>query len=241
MKVKITLSYDGSRFYGFQEQNSGVKTVANEIKYALNRLGIELNFNASGRTDRGVHATYQVIDLLLPNYWSDLKRFQSYLNRQLYPYIHIKSIKRVEESFHARFHAKSRLYRYLIYRGGFSPFLSDYALFKESLNIDLLNKAAKIFEGEHDFKEFYKLGSDEKSTVRRIKRSFFYTYRDFYIYSVEADGFLRSQIRMMLSFLLKIDDGKLSIDELKDQLELKRVYTKELVEPNGLYLSFVKY
>lgn len=241
MKVKLILSYDGSKFYGFQEQNSGVKTVSNTLKDALSLLGVEPKFNASGRTDRGVHATYQVIDLTLPKHWRDLIRFKTYLNRHLLPSIYVKSVKEVDESFHARYDAKSRLYRYLIYKGKRSVFLSDYVIFKDSLDLDLLNSASKLFEGKHDFGGFLKSGSDENSTIRTIKRSFFYEYKDFYIYSVEANGFLRSQIRMMLSFLLKIDEKKLTRKELKDQLELKKIYSKELVESNGLYLSFVKY
>ncbi len=241
MKVKITLSYDGSQFFGFQAQRDGTKTVANRLQEALSKLGIEPKFNASGRTDSGVHATYQVIDLFLPKHWSDLKRLQNYLNRVLMPQIYIRAIDEVDESFHARFSAKSRLYRYIIKDGEFCPFLSSYMLFKRGISVDLLDEASRLFEGEHDFEYFKKSGSDEKSTIRRIKKARFYRYKDFYIFSVEADGFLRSQIRMMLSFLLKIDDGVLSMDDLKDQIDLKSHRSSTLAEPQGLYLSFVKY
>jgi len=127
MRVKLTISYDGSKFRGFQAQRDGTATVANTLESAFASLGIKEKFNASGRTDSGVHALNQVVDIKLPPYWSDLMKLKIMLNRRLHPSIHIKSIDKVKDSFHARFSAKKRQYRYIIKqskksRSQFKPF-----------------------------------------------------------------------------------------------------------------------
>ncbi len=242
MRVKIVLSYDGSKFNGFQAQRDGRVAVANKIEEALKNLGCDARFNASGRTDRGVHATYQVIDLAYPNHFRELDRFKIYLDRQLSSYIKIRDVSLVDDDFHSRFFAKSRLYRYIFKNAEPTPFESDYLLgLNKELDLAKIKSAVRLFEGEHDFFYFQKSGSDVKSTIRTIKRARFYQYKNYYIFSVEADGFLRSQIRMMVAFLLKIDSNDLSLKDLKDQIDCKKVSSREVAKPNGLYLSKVKY
>ena len=242
MRVKLTISYDGSKFRGFQAQRDGTATVANTIESAFASLGIKEKFNASGRTDSGVHAINQVVDIKLPPYWSDLNKLKTMLNRRLHPSIHIKSIVKVKDSFHARFSAKKRQYRYIIKQSDFCVFSSPYYLFYDkSIDLTLLSTAMKLYEGEHDFRYFMKSGSDTTTTKRAIYKSRVYRYKDMIIFSFTAQGYLRSQIRMMVAFLLQINEKKLSIKNLEDQLLLDEVYSCELVEPNGLYLTRIWY
>jgi len=241
MRVKITLSYDGSQFYGYQSQNDGTKTVANRLQEVFSSCGIDAKINASGRTDSGVHATGQVIDIALPPYWRDLDRLKNYLNRLCAPSIMIGKIEEVEEDFHARYDAKRRVYRYLIKVGEPSVFLHSFVTYHDRVNVDKIEEAMVLFEGEHDFEYFSKNGSDPKSTIREIYKCRFYKYRDFYVFSVEANGFLRSQIRMMVDFLLKISDGELNKEALLEQLEKKKIHNRGLAKPNGLYLAKIKY
>jgi tRNA pseudouridine38-40 synthase len=242
MRVKITLSYNGSKFFGFQSQNSGVLTVSNRLKKAFCSLGIKSKFDASGRTDRGVHAARQVISIDIPKFWGDLDRLRRYLNRALLPDIKIVEIVEVKKDFHARFSAKSRCYRYLVKVGETDIFKSDYITFiEDEIDQKRICEAIKLFEGEHDFRAFQKMGSDTASTIRVIKRVRFYKYRDIYVFSFEANGFLRSQIRLMVDFLLKIGSGKLSLRDLKLQLYNGEFISRELAPPNGLYLSRIKY
>lgn len=241
MRVKITLSYDGSQFHGYQIQNDGTKTVANKLQDAFASFGIDAKINASGRTDRGVHASAQVVDIKLPAYWSDLARLKNYLNRVCLPSIYIKKIEVVSEDFHARFSAKRRVYRYIMKVGEPSVFSLPYIIYHDSLDVTKIQEVVRYFEGVHDFEFFSKSGSAPTSTVREIYKSRFYKYKEFYIFTFEANGFLRSQIRMMVDFLLKINDGVLSCDDLIDQRDKKRVVSRELAKPNGLYLSRIKY
>ena len=242
MKVKITLSYDGSQFHGYQSQNDGTKTVANALADALKALGIQTKIHASGRTDTGVHASGQVIDIdLLPKHWNDVAKLKNYLNRLCAPSIMIKTIEAVSEDFHARFSAKNRVYRYMIKTGEASVFGAPYVCYHDSLDEKKIQEAMVLFEGEHDFAYFCKSGSDPKSTVREIVKCRFYKHKGLYVFSVEANGYLRSQIRMMVDFLLKISDGELGKEDLKEQLALKKIHNRNLAKANGLYLAKIKY
>ncbi len=242
MKVKITLSYDGSKFYGFQFQKNGTWSVANKLKKMFESLNIDPSFNCSGRTDRGVHATAQVIDIDLPHFWTDeLDKLRVFMNSKATPDIYIKTIEPVDDSFHARYSAKRRKYRYFIKVGELSPFLASYVLHIKKLDTKKIAAAISLFEGEHDFEYFKKSGSNVKSSKRVIYQSKFYKHKEFYVFSFEANGYLRSQIRLMVGFLLKISEGNLTKDDLLAQLNKERKISSYLVAPNGLYLSKIIY
>ena len=240
-KLKIVLSYDGSRFRGFAPQKGGVNTVYKALKSAFLAVGINSDFNASGRTDKGVHASFQVIDIVAPLFWSDFKRLKNELNKKLKPYIKIKDISKVDIDFHSRYSAKRRVYRYVVKVGEFDPFLSSYVGFVNSLDKKLIKDAIKEFEGVHNFESFKKAHGGTTNYVREIYKTRFYKYKDFYIFYFEANGYLRSQIRMMVDFLFKISDGKLTIQNLKEQLQNQKIYSRTLADAGGLYLAKVKY
>ncbi len=241
-RIKIVLSYDGSKFYGSQIQiKSGLLTVTGELKRAFEILGVKDMPQASGRTDRGVHALNQVFHIDIPEYLFDLVTLKDKLNLILHPRIHIKNIKFVSNGFHARFDAKKRLYRYLISHNEYSPFLSDYMLFSPSLDIKTTDRAAKEFTGRYDFLYFRKSGSDEKSTVRTIYKSGAYRYKNYTVIYFLGDGFLRSQVRIMCDFILKIEKKELTLKNLRKQLNLQKEYSKTPLSPNGLYLSKIYY
>ncbi len=241
IKVKITLSYDGSKFNGFQVQNSGIPTVANKLYKILDSLGIKSKIDASGRTDTGVHALRQVISLQLPSFWSDLKKLKTYMNYKALPDIYIEDICEVPMEFHARYSAKKRQYRYIISTKTPRVFEMPYLLFTPKIDMQKIQIAIKEFEGEHDFSYFMKQHGGTEYFVREMYQTSFYQYRDFYIFTFQANGFLRSQIRMMVAFLLNIGRGDLTIDNLSNQLTLKEKISSDLVVPNGLYLSRIWY
>lgn len=242
MRVKMTLSYDGSHFYGFQVQNSGVKTVANKLYEVFGSLGIEGAFEASGRTDRGVHATGQVLGIDIPAFWhTDLERLRTHINRKVLPHIYIHKIEEVSSSFHARYDAKKRAYRYIVSDHEPSVFLTPYCLFTKKFDFFAIQEAVKLFEGEHDFTFFAKTGSDTTDFVRTVYRTRFYRKGANYIFSFEADGYVRSQIRLMVSFLLKIGYGLADKEDLLEQLSCRRMVVRDPVAPNGLYLTRIWY
>ncbi|RUM67624.1 MAG: tRNA pseudouridine(38-40) synthase TruA [Sulfurospirillum sp.] len=242
MRVKMTLSYDGSHFYGFQVQNSGVTTVANRLYAIFRSLGIDGAFEASGRTDRGVHATGQVVGIDIPPFWQkDLMKLREHINRKALPHIFIHKIEEVADDFHARYDAKRRTYRYIVSDREPSVFLTPYRLFTPPFDAAAIHEAITLFEGEHDFSLFARTGSDTVDFVRRIYRVRFYHHEGCYLFGFEANGYLRSQIRLMVSFLLKIGYGKVTKEDLKDQLLCKREVVREPVAPNGLYLTKIRY
>ncbi len=241
MRAKLTFEYDGSKFQGYQIQKETTNTVANRLQNALKILNINGTPVASGRTDKGVHALGQVAHLDLPPYWNDLKRLKFSLNKILHPNINIKKIEITHKSFHARYDAKSRVYRYIVSTKKPSVFLMPYVTFLDKIDEIKIKESIKLFEGKHDFEYFKKCGSDTKNYIREIYKTNFYRYKGFYIFYFEANGFLRSQIRMTVSFLLQISDGKLSKNELKLQLEKKDIFSTSLSPPNGLYLAKIKY
>ncbi len=241
MRVKMTISYDGSQFYGFQIQNSGVESVANRLERIFGSMGIVSGFEASGRTDRGVHASGQVLSLDLPAYWHDLARFQRAFNQKALPHIYAHRVQKVPDDFHARYDAKKRAYRYLISTAAPSVFKTPYLLYTPPFDATRIEAAIGVFEGSHDFHLFAKSGSDVKHYVREIYRARFYCHRDIWVVNFEANGYLRSQIRLMVAFLLKIGYGVLDVSHLKAQLAGDEAFVREPVAPNGLYLARVWY
>jgi len=182
-----------------------------------------------------------VIDITLPPYWSDLKRLKTYLNRACAPSIMIEKIEEVESSFHARYSAKRRLYRYIVKAGKASVFDYAYVHYHDNLDISKIQEAMRVLKGRHDFDAFSKRGSDPQSTIREIFKCGVYVHKGYTIFYFEANGYLRSQIRMMVDFLLKISDATLTIEDLKRQLEGSCICSRSLVSPNGLYLAKIKY
>ena len=241
MKVKITLSYDGSAFMGSQSQHSTPHTVMGTFQKILQGLGIDDTAVASGRTDRNVHAVGQVLHVKLPDYWSDLQRLRHTLNIRLPHTLHVRSIYPVSNNFHARYSAKKRIYRYIISSGESNPFLQRYVSFVETIDLDAINHAMQLFVGEHDFQYFMKQGSDTQSSMREIYRAFAYRHNTFNVLYFEANGYLRSQIRLMVGFLLQISDQTRTPQQLQEQLSCKHIYSRRLAPPNGLYLAKIKY
>ena len=160
MRVKGVIAYDGSVFEGFQRQNRTPNTVQGTLERALASLGIESPLIGSGRTDAGVHATGQVIHFDLPAHWQrrGLEELTLFLNRKMEA-IRIKHLSRVPESFHARYDARERIYRYL-YRTEPSIFERRYVARLHVTDISRLQQALDLFVGRHDFSYFLKSGSE---------------------------------------------------------------------------------
>ncbi len=236
MRCAVTLAYDGTNFLGSQTQESSPNTIFGRVQSALGQLNIDSKATPSGRTDRGVHATGQVCHIDMPEFWSNLAKLKKVLNDMLPSSIRIKSIKAVDDDFHARYSAKKRVYRYIIKEAQSNPFESNYVTFLDSVDFAKIEKNIKLFCGEFDFKQFMKSGSDIKSTTRVIYRAFAYKHKGFIILNFEANGFLRSQIRLMVGALLTLD-----ADKIKEQLECKKRHKIKPATSNGLYLSKIKY
>ena len=216
------------------------KTVEGEIVIALKKLKINTKLSYAGRTDRGVHALNQVIAFEVPDFWK-LERLQQSLNKILYPSIFIKKITKTNKDFHARFCAVKRSYRYLITQN-FSPFNAKYSLYyPKEIDLNKINSALNILKGKHDFEYFAKTGSDVNHYIREIFEAFAYKYKNFYVIKLKGNGFLRGQIRIIVHFLLQINENRLSIEDLKKQLNKEKLIIKRTISPNGLYFERIWY
>lgn len=236
MRIALTVSYNGTNFLGSQVQTQTTNTILGNIEQILKQLGIDSKLVASGRTDKGVHALRQVCHIDLPEFWSDLLKLKQTINKMLPSSIHIRRIIKVDKEFHARYSAKKRRYRYIIKNETSNPFESDFITFLPTVNFKLIKKNINIFVGTHDFKYFMKTGSDIKTTTRTIYKAFAYKHKDYIVINFEANGFLRSQIRLMVGALLNLKDY-----QIKEKLDTKTDYKTKPAPSNGLYLSKIKY
>jgi tRNA pseudouridine38-40 synthase len=240
MNLKFVISYDGSLYQGSQKQPNGL-TIEDKLLFAFKKINIETNIVLSGRTDKEVHATGQVFNCFVPDFWSDFLKLKEVLNRNLPTSIKILKVSRVKDDFHSRFHAKKRDYRYIITTKATTPFNEKFITYVPFVDEALLKMAIKEFIGVFDFKYFHKTGSDKDITVREIYNTNFYKYKDIYVFRFTANSYLRSQIRLMVGFLLAINEKKLTIEDLKKQLRLEKNIFKTPVKANGLYLAKIKY
>lgn len=240
MNLKFVVAYDGSSYQGSQKQPNGM-TVEDKLLKAFKKINIETNIVLSGRTDKEVHATGQVFNCVVPDYWIDFDKLKEILNRNLPSSIKISKISKVNDDFHSRFHAKKRDYRYLITSKPTNPFNDKFITYVENINEEILKLAIKEFIGVYDFKYFHKTGSDKEITKREIFDAIFYKHKDIYVFRFTANSYLRSQIRLMVGFLLAINDNKQTIEDLREQLRLQKHSFKTPAKANGLYLAKIKY
>lgn len=236
MRVSLTLAYNGTRFLGSQTQKSSKNTVLGQLEHVLQELNINAKVHASGRTDKGVHATGQVCHIDLPPFWDDTIKLKRVLNEMLPKSIHVKQVQHVQNDFHARYSAKKRVYRYIIKEGDSNPFEDDFITFLHKIDFAKVSQNMKLFEGEFDFRYFMKSGSDVKTTVRTIYKAFAYKHKGCIVLNFEANGFLRTQIRLMVGALLQHE--AYVIEEL---LTCSKKHKVKPAPPNGLYLAKIKY
>ena len=240
MRVKAIISYDGSHYFGFQKQTSTNKTITHDVEEALHLLQIHANIVGSGRTDAGVHASGQVIHFDLPEYWTDLEKLKLNLNRKLHD-ISIKHITQVSDDFHARFSAKKRLYRYVFKTTKPSVFEQRHISYYDTFDTFKLIEALKCFEGKHDFEYFRKTGSHTHTTIRKIYMTRYKEYHGYHLIYFQANGFLRSQVRMMVDMAMSYAKGEISLVQLKEQLNCQKKHSTKLAPQEGLYLAKVLY
>ena len=240
MRVKAVISYDGSHYQGFQKQTTTKMTITGAIEEALASLQIHSPIVGSGRTDAGVHASGQVIHFDLPEFWEDTKKLQEALNRKLSD-IFFKHITPVSDDFHARFSAKRRVYRYIFKTQRPSVFEQNYISHYQSFDPELLKKALKYFEGEHDFNLFHKTGSVTHTTVRKIFKTAYKERNGYHFIYFQANGFLRSQVRMMVDAVMLCARNEMSLEQLQGQLSCQEKHTSRLAPAEGLYLANIVY
>lgn len=245
MRYKLTISYDGSDFYGFQRQR-GLISVQQCLEEALStKLNAPVTTVCAGRTDAGVHALGQVVHFdsnqILP------ADFGFRLNPLLPESIAVLSCEQVPDTFHARFSAKKKTYRYDIYMSKIhAPLKRRYAhICVYDLNVENMKKAYACLAGEHDFRSFALAESVRgKSTVRTIYDIHIEEGEGGKLLSlfVTGNGFLHNMVRAIAGTLIDVGRGRFSTEDMQSILESRdRRRAGKTVEGCGLFLVSVEY
>lgn len=241
--IKLTISYDGAAYHGWQSQENAV-TVQDKVEDAIRELtGVKPKLIGSSRTDTGVHARRFVC-----NFKSETKipcdKFPLAMNTKLPEDIVCLEAEDVEGNFHSRYGAKKKTYRYLIQNSRFPDvFLRDYAWhFPYKLDIDEMKKAAEAFLGEHDFIGFAASGFTVKTTVRTIYSLEVEKHGDLIEITVTGDGFLYNMVRIIAGTLAFCGCGKLRASDMPDIIASCDRKRAGITAPScGLYLEEVYY
>ncbi len=214
--LKLTTSYDGSDFAGWQVQ-PGQRTIQSEIEKALREIeGAEVKIQGSGRTDAGVHALEQVASFGLENA-IPLANLKKALNCLLPPAIRILSVEEVTAGFHARHSAVAKTYEYRWWREDVCPPFERRYVWHHPypLDEDAMVSAAVQFAGEHDFRSVAtNNGADVTSTVRTIFSSRRVREGPRLVYRVRGSGFLYNMVRNIVGTLLEVGRGNLAADQI---------------------------
>ncbi|WML41975.1 tRNA pseudouridine(38-40) synthase TruA [Neobacillus sp. OS1-2] len=243
-RYKCIISYDGSGFSGYQVQPNK-RTVQSVLEAVLAKMhkGNPIKVSGSGRTDAGVHAKGQVIHfdspLLLPE-----ERWGAALNSMLPEDISVQSVMKVDASFHARFDAIGKEYRYVLYLASIrDPFQRNYACrYPYPLNFEAMQEASKYFLGTHDFTSFCSARTDVMDKIRSIEAIDFFIDGDFLTLRFVGNGFLYNMVRILVGTLLAVGSGDLLPEEMPVILEKKdRRSAGKTAPANGLYLWEVFY
>jgi tRNA pseudouridine38-40 synthase len=220
--VRALLHYDGTNYHGWQSQPNCV-TIQGVLTEVLSRLDDrEVVVHGAGRTDAGVHAEGQVASFFFLRPMSEQELVRA-VNGNLPRDIRVRQIAVVDPEFHARLSAAAKTYRYVFYLGEVvSPFIHRYVYHcLMHLDVNLIRRAASLFEGEHDFAAFCSKSHDQNSTVRRVTRLEVVNTAETLELDVTANGFLRSMVRRIAGTLWEVGRGRLTPEEVAGLLDGK--------------------
>jgi tRNA pseudouridine38-40 synthase len=242
-KFILLIEYDGTQYHGFQWQ-VGLPTIQDELEQAIRRFcGQSSRVMAASRTDAGVHAKGQVV-----SFWAkstlDTMTLVRALNYYLPGDIAVKAAYRASDDFNVRRDALSREYYYYILNSSTrSPFSRRFALFvPKMLDVEAMNEACQLIQGEHDFASFASSLDDSKSTLRNVYEAEIERKGDFAVFRIVANSFLPHQIRSTIGLLIRLGLGKIGIEGFRDIMEARSLGLAGPLSPAcGLCLEKVNY
>lgn len=249
MNYKLTLQYDGTDFHGWQMQGED-RTVQAELTRVVSLLeGRAVVVHGSGRTDAGVHAEGQVASVRMEREITP-ERLRGAINGNLARDVRVIKAETVGEDFHARYSARSKTYIYRVFNAQVvSPFWYRYALGEaRPLDLALMQEAARIFLGEHDWTAFSAAQSDAESRVRRVTRMEVASRWDergqasLIEILASGEGFLRYMVRSIAGSLLAVGRGEMDIETIARAIETRdRSLSAATAPAHGLTLRSVQY
>lgn len=248
MRYVMKIAYDGTEYAGWQCQKNAVTVQETLEKAIFEALGVDVRVTASGRTDAGVHAAGQVCHFDSDSLTVPPERLPDCLNRFLPSDVRIVDGWGSDVNFDSNRSAKRKTYCYSLYVSTREmPLKERFSVRIDSApSLEKLRAAAKLFEGEHDFKAFCASGSSVKTTVRtvyevKVEETDSFGSRDIKIF-VTGNGFLYNMVRTMTGELLDLASGKRTEDSLKKAYETgERGLLGKTMPAKGLLLVNVDY
>ena len=243
MTYKLTMSYDGTNYHGWQRQKNGI-TIQEVLEGVLSQMfGTQTIVTGCSRTDAGVHAKTYVCsfcgETTIPT-----DKIPFVLNTMLPPDIRVYKCENAPQTFNARFQTVTKAYEYKIINRDFAdPLLRNFAWhYPIRLDIAKMQRAAEIIRGRHDFAAFCAAGSSVKTTVRNLTQLSVNKDGDIITVRAAADGFLYNMVRIIVGTLVYVGNGKLSENDIKELIEKKdRRLMGITAPPQGLSLVEVNY
>ncbi|MFQ5419230.1 MAG: tRNA pseudouridine(38-40) synthase TruA [Anaerolineae bacterium] len=243
MRYRALIEYDGTDYFGFQRQLKQFPTIQGELEKALAQLAEEpVTITGAGRTDRGVHASGQVVSFDL-GWRHGAAALQRAINTNLPPDIVIPELQEAEPDFHPRFDAKRRAYKYYIYNAAErSPIRRRQSWHvKRPLNLTQMNQAAASLIGEHDFATFGQ-PPQGTNTVREVFRAEWQKQEPFLVFTIQANAFLYRMVRSLVGSLKLVGDGSWQVSQFVDAFrDCDRSLCGMVAPPSGLFLVEVTY
>ena len=245
MNIKLIISYLGTNYCGWQVQKNAV-SIQEKIQDAVQSVfGNRYNVKGCSRTDRGVHANHFCCCVYTDGKISiQSEKIPLALNRFLPDDISVTNAEYVSDLFHPRYDVKYKEYEYVIWNSAEkNPFLFDRAYhYPKKLDDTVMNDAAKLFIGKHDFSSFMASGSGIIDAVREIYYFDVKRIDGKIIINVAADGFLYNMVRILVGTLIEVSEGKIKKDDIKNIIYSKnRKNAGFTAPPQGLYLNKVVY
>ena len=241
--VRLDISYDGTRYRGWQRLNNSDNTIQGKLEQTLSRiLGEEIEISASGRTDAGTHAMLQVVSFHTQSQIS-CEEILVQLRRYLPEDIGVYSCKNVSPRFHARLLAKEKTYCYRLWNSEDPCVFERRFVYKDSREVDLskMQEAAALFLGKHDFSAFCANSRIKKSTERYISAFSVERIGNEIRFTVTGNGFLHHMVRIMVGTLLEIGRGEREVESIPTLFGGVRADAGELLPACGLCLMEVIY
>ncbi len=241
---KFILTYDGTKYYGWEHQPKVEETIQGKMESVLSRmLNEDVEVIGCGRTDAGVSARGYVCNAHLKTNDTP-EAVRDYLNRYLPDNICVDSCVIASDRFHARYNAVGKTYRYTCYIGDTKPVFDRKYVYSLDFKPDIeeMRKAAKYLMGEHDYASFCSNPKMKKSTVRKVDSIVIEKNGDYLTFTYHGSGFLQHMVRIMTGTLLEVGEGKREASSIPALIEAKeRAKAGACAPANALCLIRVEY
>ncbi|WP_339806224.1 tRNA pseudouridine(38-40) synthase TruA [uncultured Marinobacter sp.] len=243
-RVALAFEYNGADYHGWQQQKSGIASIEQALTAAVARVADHpVELVCAGRTDAGVHASYQLVHFDTSSIRS-LRSWVMGVNTASPHSLSVHWAGNAPEPFHARFSAVYRRYRYVIFNGPVKPAVlgAQVSWNYHPLNAEAMAQAARHLVGEHDFSAFRAAGCQSRSPWRFVEFVRVSRHGDYVVIDVQANAFLHHMVRNFAGALMAVGEGRMPPEWVAEVLQTRdRNAAGVTAPPGGLYLVDVGY